>query len=93
MAPSLLQLKSPPCKASSSAWPPSSDVFLAVAKASAQHLHKNHATSVLVYMDNPTIPIFDPVHFSPAPRIAKSFAATTSENTTHDFQVVLAQYD
>ena len=73
-------------------WPPTDQDFLRLAESAATHLAKKKFTSVLVYADNPTIMIFDPVHFSPAPRLVREYTAT-SETGKHPFSVIISEVD
>jgi hypothetical protein len=71
-------------------WPPTDEDFIRVAR-SAAHTHNNFK-NVLIYADNPTIMIFDPVHIGPEQRFQKMFSVTSDKVTSH-FNVILSEID
>ena len=73
-------------------WPPTDQGFLRIAKSAASHLAEKKFTSVLVYADNPSIMIFDPVHINGAPREMRGFSVQLPTGT-HEFTVIISEID
>ncbi len=73
-------------------WPPTDQGFLRIAKSAASHLEEKKFTSVLVYADNPSIMIFDPVHINGAPREMRGFSVQLPTGK-HEFTVIISEID
>ena len=48
---------------------------------------------LLVYANNPSIMIFDPVHIGPEQRFQQEFTATNSDGVSKTFTVILSEID
>mgnify|MGYP006134814623 FL=1 len=55
-----------------SPWPPTKDQIMDIA-SSALNTSQDKDVKVLVYWDNPTIMIFDPIHFAQTKYIQKNY--------------------